>query len=163
VVLPPADPLLKLAGKWAGSVYIEKRGGCALSLAIETGDGKSERPYKVGSDLRCVPTFFEIMGDASKHAGEKATPAGEMAKLSKLSSPTQATLTGVSQDGAIKLIAVDNVGVAMNPNDCEMLSMTLRDVPGGAMSVKWQEAEWQEAERGNCHGGEMTMTRLPGR
>lgn len=36
--------------------------------------------------------------------------------------------------------------------------MTLREVPGGTMSVKWQETE-----RGNCHGGEVSMIRLPGK
>jgi hypothetical protein len=64
----------------------------------------------------------------------------------------------LEQERSIKLVAVDNVGVVMNPNNCEMLSMTLREVPGGTMSVKWQETE-----RGNCHGGEVSMIRLPGK
>jgi hypothetical protein len=159
VALPPADTLAKLTGKWSGSVYLRNRGNCQIGLTIEfSGDGKSGQPYRAGSDLSCAPTFFEILGDASKNAGKKVNPAEEMAKLGTLSSPTSATLAGVSQDGAIVLKAVENVGVVLNPNNCEMLSMTLRDVPGGKMSVKWQETE-----RGNCHGGEMEMTRLPGR
>jgi len=158
---PPAavaasDPALaKLAGKWSGSAYIQQRGNCSLTLALElSGDSKSERPYQASSGLSCAPTFMEIMADASRNAGRKVTPAEELNKLNKRSTPTEASFTGVAQDNAIKLIATDNVGVKLNPNNCEMLSIGLRALTGGGMSVKWQEAE-----RGNCHGGEMVMTR----
>jgi hypothetical protein len=154
VTPPPAalpDPFAPVLGRWQGSMQTPARGICNLVLTVR--ENKTERPFEGYSTLSCVPGMMAILAQASKDGGRNISPAEMMERVSKLSTPTSATFAGQAQDGAIEFKSIDNIGVVENKNNCTMLSMTVREFADG-ISVKWHEAEG-----GNCHGGEMVMTR----
>ncbi len=140
------EPFTKsVVGKWAGRETLPNRGQCVFGLELR---GKEDETFTAFSTLACVTL---------QPTGNPKDPVGFLELMRRGTNPTSASFAGTSQDGAIVLHAVDNIGIAQALQGCEITAMSVRPFGDSALSVKWQEKQTLPV----CQGGELVALRKP--
>ena len=144
---PVPSALAGLAGMYFGRLALAHRGSCTFRLEVKHEAG--QETFTGYSTLACFPSPQQL---TARYGGDKARVAEA---LERARNPTSVILTGKAEGNALRLNAVQNVGVRETQDGCDIVSLSLSAFGGTQAAV-----EWREAQQGICQGGQMVLTKI---